>query len=51
MIKRTLQLYYLCHQQMPIPAPDSGGHGAALPPPVLQDLHVRPRHGRPGALH
>ena len=25
-------------------APYCGGHGTALPPPLLQDRHVRPRH-------
>ena len=37
----TINLY--CLQVRPV-APYCGGHGTALPPPLLQDRHVRPRH-------
>lgn len=37
--------------QMSIPPPHRGRHGAPLPPPLLQNVHVRPRYGREGALH
>lgn len=36
--------------QVSVPAPDDRGHGAQVPPALLQDGHLHPRDGRAGPL-